>query len=66
MLDITDKAERYWASMLRYRELAAEAEFPFQRQLYYKVAARYRLMAREALDLAEAEARRNGLISQIW
>jgi hypothetical protein len=29
MLDVTDKAERYWASMLRYQELAAEAEFRF-------------------------------------
>jgi hypothetical protein len=41
--------------MLRYQELAEEAEFPFQRDLYCKVAARYRLLASEALDLADAE-----------
>jgi hypothetical protein len=57
MLDHTDKAERYWASMLTYQELADEAEFPFQRDLYCKVAARYLSMAREAFELADAEAR---------
>jgi hypothetical protein len=30
MLDNTDKAERFWASMLTYQELAEEAEFSFQ------------------------------------
>lgn len=66
MFDNTDKAERYWASMLRYQELAEQAEFPFQRELYRKVSARYRSMAREAFDLADAEAHRNGINSQLW
>jgi hypothetical protein len=66
MLDNTDKAERYCASMLTYQELAQEAEFSFQRDLYWKVAARYRAMAMEALELADAEARRNGISSQLW
>jgi hypothetical protein len=66
MLDNTDKAESYCASMLTYRELAEEAEFSFQRDLYWKVAARYRAMAMEVLELADAEARRNVINSQLW
>ena len=66
MLDNTDKAERYCASMLTYQELAEEAEFSFQRDLYSKVAARYRAMVMEALELAHAEAYRNGINSQLW
>jgi hypothetical protein len=66
MLDSTDKAERYCASMLTYQELAEKAEFSFQRDLYWKVAARYRAMVIEALELADAEARRNGMNSQLW
>jgi hypothetical protein len=54
MLDNTVKAERYWASKLTYQELAEEAEFSFQRDLYCKVAARYRAMAKEAFELADA------------
>jgi hypothetical protein len=66
MLDNTDKAKRYCTSMLTYQELAEEAEFSFQRDLYWKVAARYREMAMEALELADAETRRNGINSQLW
>jgi hypothetical protein len=66
MLDNTDKAERYWASMLTYQGLAEEAEFSIQRDLYWNVAARYRAMAKEALELADAEARRNRINSQLW
>jgi hypothetical protein len=40
MLDHTDKAERYWALMLRYHDLAEQAELPFLRDSYRKVAAR--------------------------
>ena len=66
MLDNTDKAERYCTSMLTYQELAEEAEFSFQRDLYWKVAARYRAMVIEALELADAETRRSGMNSQLW
>ena len=66
MLDNTDKAERYCASMLTYQELAKQAEFSFQRDLYWKVAARYRAMVIEALELADAETRRSGMNSQLW
>jgi hypothetical protein len=52
--------------MLTYQELAEEAEFSYQRDLYRKVAARYRAMAMEALELADADARRNGINSQLW
>ena len=58
MLDRTDKAERYWALMLKYYDLANQAETPFLGNSYRKVAARYRLMAKEAFDLADAEKRR--------
>ena len=54
MLDNTDKAERYWALMLRYHDLAEQAELPFLGDSYRKVAARYRAMAKEAFDLADA------------
>jgi hypothetical protein len=43
--------------MLRYHDLAAQAELPFLSDSYFKVAARYRLMAKQAFDLADAEAR---------
>jgi hypothetical protein len=66
MLDNTDKAEGYLASMLKYQQLAEEAEFPFQRDLYCKVATRYRTMVREALDLADAETHRYEMNSQLW
>jgi hypothetical protein len=58
MLDHTEKAERYWALMLKYHDLAEQAELPFLRDSYFKVAARYRSMAKEAFDLADADARR--------
>ena len=66
MLDNTDRAEQYCASMLTYQELAEQAEFSFQRDLFWKVAARYRAMVSEALDLADAEAHRYGIGSQLW
>jgi hypothetical protein len=66
MLDNTDKAEQYCASMLTYQELAEQAEFSFQRDLFWKVAARHRAMAMEALELADAETRRSGINSQLW
>jgi hypothetical protein len=55
MLDRTDKAEHYWNLMLRYYSLAERAELPFLVGSYRKVAARYRAMAKEAFDLADAE-----------
>jgi hypothetical protein len=58
MSDHTDKAERYWASMRKYDDLAEHAEPAFLRVFYRKVAARYRMMTKEALDLADAEARK--------
>jgi hypothetical protein len=64
MSDYTDKAERYWALMRKYHDLAEHAEPKFLGDFYRKVAARYRLMAKEALDLADAEARRKGKSSQ--
>jgi len=54
MLDHTDKAEHYWTLMLRYHDLAARAELPFLRDSYFKVATRYRLMAKDAFNLADA------------
>jgi hypothetical protein len=54
MLDNTDKAERYWALMLRYHDLAEQAELSFLRDSYRKLATRYRSMAKEAFDLADA------------
>jgi hypothetical protein len=58
MLDHTDKAERFWALMRKYHELAEHAEPAFLGDFYRKVAARYRMMAKEAFDLADASARR--------
>jgi hypothetical protein len=63
VLDHTDKAERYWALMLRYHDLAEHAEVPFLRDSYRQVAARYRSMAKEAFDLAETEKQRKGSTS---
>jgi hypothetical protein len=57
MLNRADKTERYWALMLRYHDLAARAELPFLRDSYFKVAARYRQMAREALESTDTNAR---------
>ena len=58
MLDRMDKAERYWALMLKYYDLAYQADTPFLGNSYRKVAARYRLMAKEAFDRADAAKRR--------
>jgi hypothetical protein len=55
MFGRTDKGERYWALMLKYHDLAEKAVQPFLRESYFKVAARYRLMAKDAFDLADAE-----------
>jgi hypothetical protein len=60
MSNHADKAERYWALMRKYQDLAEHAGLPFMGDFYRKVAARYRMMAKEALDLADAEAHRNG------
>jgi hypothetical protein len=60
MSNHTDKAEpeRYWTLMRKYRDLAEHADPPFMGDFYRKVAERYRRMAKEALDLADGEARR--------
>jgi hypothetical protein len=60
MIDHIEKAERYWALMRKYQDLAEHAEPPFLADFYRKVARRYGVMAKEALDLAEAESRRKG------
>ena len=60
MLDHTDKAERYWSLMLKYHDLAEHAELTFLRDSYRKVAARYRAMAKEAFDLADAVRKEKG------
>jgi hypothetical protein len=52
MLDPTDKGERYWKLMLKYHDLAEQADPPFLGDFYRKVAARYRLMAKEAFGSA--------------
>ena len=39
MLDHTDKAERFWALMRKYHDLAEQAEPPFLGDFYRKVAA---------------------------
>jgi hypothetical protein len=57
MSNYTDKAERYSTLMRKYRDLAEHADPPFMGDFYRKVAERYRRMAKEALDLADAEAR---------
>jgi hypothetical protein len=46
--------------MLRYHDLAEQAELPFLRDSYRQVAARYRSMAKEAFDFADTEKQRNG------
>jgi hypothetical protein len=51
MLDHTDKAERYWTLMLKYHELAEQAELPLLRDPYFRVATRYRSMAKRCLRL---------------
>ena len=58
MLDHTDKAERYWSLMLKYHDLAAQAELPFLRDSFFKVASRYRSMAKNAFDLADARSQK--------
>jgi hypothetical protein len=60
MIDHSEKAERYWALMRKYQDLAEHAEPPFLGDFYRKVARRYAAMAKEALDLADAESRRKG------
>ena len=62
MLDHIDKAERYWSLMLKYHDLAAQAELPFLRNSFLKVASQYRSMAKDAFDLADA--RRKEISSQ--
>jgi hypothetical protein len=64
MSDDTDKAERYWALMRKYHDLANQADPPFLADFCRKVAARYRMMAKEAIDLADADARRKEKGSQ--
>ena len=64
MLDHTDKAERFWALMCKYHDLAEDAEPPFLGDFYRKVAARYRAMAKEAFDRVDAEARCKEMSSQ--
>jgi hypothetical protein len=56
--DHTERADRYWALMRKYPDLAERADPPFLRDFYRKVARRYGAMAKEALDLAHAETRR--------
>jgi hypothetical protein len=58
MIDHTEKAERYWALMRKYQDLAERADPAFLGDFYRKVARQYGAMAKEALDLAEAESRR--------
>jgi hypothetical protein len=60
MIDHAEKAERYWALMRKYQDLAEHAELPFMGDFYRKVADRYRRMAKEAFDLADADSRRKG------
>jgi hypothetical protein len=42
MLDRPDKAERYWALMLKYYDLAHQGETSFLRNSYRKVAGAMR------------------------
>jgi hypothetical protein len=56
--DHSEKAERYWTLMRKYQDLAEHAEPPLLGDFYRKVARRYGAMAKEALDLADAESRR--------
>jgi hypothetical protein len=44
--------------MRKYRDLAEHADPPFMGDFYRKVAERYHRMAKDALDLGDAEARR--------
>jgi hypothetical protein len=44
--------------MRKYDDFSDHAEPPFLGEFYRKVAARYRMMAKEALDLADAEKQR--------
>ncbi len=64
MSDHADKAERWWALMRKNQESAQHADPPFLGDFYRKVAARYRMMAKEALESADAEARRKEKGSQ--
>jgi hypothetical protein len=50
--------------MRKYHDLAEHAEPPFLGDFYLKVAARYRVMAKEAFDRADVEARRKKMSSQ--
>jgi hypothetical protein len=59
--DHSEKAERYWALMRKYQDLAEHAEPPFLGDFYRKVARRYGAMAKEAFDLAHAMAQRVGM-----
>jgi hypothetical protein len=53
-----DKAERYWALVRKYPDLAEHADPRFLGEFYRKAAERYQRMAKEALDLADTGARR--------
>jgi hypothetical protein len=65
MVDRTEMAERYWALMRKYQDLAEHAEPPFLGDFYRKVAKRYGAMAKEAFDLTDAETRRKEKGSQL-
>jgi hypothetical protein len=55
MVDHNEKADRYWALMPKYNDLSKSADPPFLGDFYRKIAARYRRMAKEALDRADDE-----------
>ena len=59
MLDHTNKAERSRTMMLKYYDLAAQAEPPFMGDFYRKAASRYQAMAKEAFDLADERRAKN-------
>jgi hypothetical protein len=58
MVDHNEKADRYWALMRKYDDLSHSADPPFLGDFYRKIAARYRMMAKEALDRADDEKQR--------
>jgi hypothetical protein len=59
MVDHNEKADRYWALMRKYDGLSQSADPPFLGDFYRKIAARYRMMAKEALDRVDDEKQRN-------
>jgi hypothetical protein len=58
MVDHDEKADRYWALMRKYDDLSYSADPPFLGDFYRKIAVRYRMMAKEALDRADDEKQR--------